>query len=192
MRKQVVPKSQLSCPIVMEKMPENQRSVEYEKWELGAAIDLISRLRERRTAGERILVLSRYNDQLNLLKSEIPDHPNHGLDFMTIHRAKGKEADYVLLLGCVKGEYGFPSQIKEEKLLEIARNREEDGEDKLEEERRLFYVALTRCKKELHIFTSNHNKSQFISEISKYPTLDPFVPDLSKTTPTRRNKTMSH
>ena len=66
------------------------------------------------------------------------------------------------------------------------------GEDKLEEERRLFYVALTRCKKELHIFTSNHNKSQFISEISKYPTLDPFVPDLSKTTPTRRNKTMSH
>ncbi len=103
-----------------------------------------------------------------MLALEFPNHPNLDLDFVTIHRAKGKEAEYVLLLGCIKGEFGFPSEIKAEKLLEIARNRQEEGEDKLEEERRLFYVALTRSKKELYLFTSGRGKSQFISEIFQY------------------------
>ena len=77
-------------------------------------------------------------------------------------------AEYVILLGCVSGEYGFPSEIKDEKLLEILTDTKDtkthEGK-KLEEERRLFYVGLTRCKKELYIFSSNKRKSSFVSEL---------------------------
>ena len=170
MRKDVTAKSNLSCQIVLVKMPENLTSKEYQNWELNAVKDLLNRLLLKRASGERILVLSRYRDQLNRLAVEFPNSEEIDLEFLTTHRSKGREAEYVLLLGCIKGEFGFPSEIKGEKLLEIARKSQDEKVDKLEEERRLFYVALTRCKKELYLFTSSRAKSQFISEISQYVT----------------------
>ncbi len=47
-----------------------------------------------------------------------------------------------------------------------------DEKTMMEEERRLFYVALTRCKKELHLFTSKKNRSHFVLEISQFLTKD--------------------
>ena len=43
-----------------------------------------------------------------------------------------------------------------------------DENYKLEEERRLFYVAITRCKKELFLFTSEKSKSRFVLEIEPF------------------------
>ena len=48
----------------------------------------------------------------------------------------------------------------------VQKNRGENY--KLEEERRLFYVAITRCKKELFLFTSEKLKSQFVMEIEPF------------------------
>ena len=42
-----------------------------------------------------------------------------------------------------------------------------DNESKLEEERRLFYVALTRAKKGVYIFTTQNRESKYISELKK-------------------------
>ncbi|MCL4517936.1 MAG: AAA domain-containing protein, partial [Thaumarchaeota archaeon] len=173
MKKQVISKSQLSYPIAIEEMPADLSPAGYEKWEFEKARDLVKLLLRNRARGEKILVLSRYNPQLGALCLEFPNYESLDLDFLTIHRAKGKEADYVLLLGCVKGSFGFPSEIREEKLLDIAKNMIGGTDEKLEEERRLFYVALTRCKKQLYLFTSRRKRSRFVTEI--FPKLAPEI-----------------
>jgi DNA helicase-4 len=83
------------------------------------------------------------------------------MEFLTVHKAKGNEADYVLVLGCIKGRNGFPSEIEDQDVLDIVQ-KNRDEKYKLEEELRLFYVAITRCKKELFLFTSEKLKSRFV------------------------------
>jgi len=77
-------------------------------------------------------------------------HADKGVNFVTSHSSKGLEFKYVFLIGCIskhwEGQstrnFGFkiPSTITE--------NEEHDNE---EDERRLFYVALTRAKEFLYI-----------------------------------------
>jgi len=67
----------------------------------------------------------------------------------------------------VSGNNGFPSEVIDSKLLEIARKGQKETE-RLEEERRLFYVALTRSRKQLVLFSSVERRSRFISEMESY------------------------
>lgn len=83
--------------------------------------------------------------------------------FMTVHKSKGLQAKVVFLLNVVEGLYGFPCEIENPDIFEPAipsRKR-----DRYEEERRLFYVAVTRAKKELIIYTQKDSVSKFIYEI---------------------------
>ncbi|MCJ7634453.1 UvrD-helicase domain-containing protein [Candidatus Bathyarchaeota archaeon] len=92
--------------------------------------------------------------------------PN-AIKLLTVHKCKGLEAKAVFILNVVKGEFGFPSEIEDPSILEIA--REANGiQNQKEEERRLFYVALTRAKEDLYIYTRLHEKSEFLNEISRY------------------------
>ena len=83
---------------------------------------------------------------------------------MSIHMAKGLEFDYVFVLGLSEGI--FPSY----------KSISEDGDDGLEEERRLAYVAFTRARKQLFLsdsegfsFVTDSPKisSRFIDEVGK-------------------------
>ena len=65
------------------------------------------------------------------------------VSMMTIHVAKGLEFDHVFVVSMIDGV--FPSR----------RTEDEAGEDGLEEERRLAYVAFTRAKKHLYITTNS-------------------------------------
>ena len=47
------------------------------------------------------------------------EHPNLRLAYMTVHGSKGLQADYVIVLGLGSGEYGFPSEIADDPLLEL-------------------------------------------------------------------------
>jgi DNA helicase IV len=114
------------------------------------------------------MVLARNNQSLNQLELDFPKNESLGLSFLTIHGAKGTEADYVLLLGCVSGRNGFPSEVIDQEVLEIVKKDRRSENDKLEEERRLFHVALTRCKNQFFLFTSKERRSQFVSEIEPY------------------------
>ena len=60
---------------------------------------------------------------------------------------------------------GFPSKIKDEKILKYVNNTK--NYYPYEEERRLFYVALTRTKNRVYIISPIKNESIFIKEISK-------------------------
>ena len=140
----------------------------YEAWELQTAKLLLEELLRSKKPGEQVMVLSRTNQQLDRLKLEFPTHESCGLRFLSIHSAKGTEADCVLLLGCISGKNGFPSEVGSQKVLDIVKKNRESENDKLEEERRLFYVALTRCRNQFFLFTSRKMRSQFVSEIQAY------------------------
>lgn len=83
--------------------------------------------------------------------------------FLTVHRAKGLEADFVALLNVVQDTLGFPSQVQDDPILQLAMPEPETFA--FGEERRLFYVALTRAKRSVVIYTTQHQPSQFLVEL---------------------------
>ena len=85
------------------------------------------------------------------------------IEYLTVHSAKGLGYDNVILINAKNGKLGFPSKIKTKKLLKSLII--EDKGIKYAEERRLFYVALTRTKNEILILTPKNNYSTFIKEI---------------------------
>ncbi len=86
------------------------------------------------------------------------------IEFLTMHKAKGLEADYVFIPGMNRGKYGFPSERQDDKLLSLVMTQSEDFE--FAEERRLFYVALTRAKHQSYILAQRDNPSPFVDEIN--------------------------
>lgn len=79
---------------------------------------------------------------------------------MTAHKAKGKEADIVFVLRC--NERSFPMLHPDNRLFGIFGETEQKV---LEEERRLFYVALTRAKQKVFLLTEVEDKSRFLDAI---------------------------
>ena len=87
------------------------------------------------------------------------------LRYLTVHRSKGLEADNVIVINMNNDKLGFPSQIEEDKILRLVNNSKEKY--LYEEERRLFYVALTRTKNNVYLLTQKNKESIFIKELEK-------------------------
>jgi len=83
--------------------------------------------------------------------------------FKTMHASKGLEAEYVYVLGLVEDRRGFPSQIEDDPVLQLAMPEAETFE--MAEERRLFYVALTRASRQVRLYTSLEKPSRFVTEL---------------------------
>lgn len=81
----------------------------------------------------------------------------------TIHAAKGLEAKVVFIVGLTEGYGGFPDIWLEDRIFQVIKKANHD--QLLEEERRLFYVAITRAKDKLFLITEKGNESSFIKEI---------------------------
>lgn len=81
----------------------------------------------------------------------------------TIHAAKGLESKVVFIIGLTQGNGGFPDVWLDDRIYQIIRPVKYDL--LLEEERRLFYVALTRAADILYLITEKGNESIFIDEI---------------------------
>jgi DNA helicase-4 len=88
------------------------------------------------------------------------------IHFMSVHKSKGLQARVVFLLNVVEGLYGFPCERENPDIFEPAtKGRKKDRE---EEERRLFYVAVTRAKEKLIIYTQKGSESNFLEEIQNH------------------------
>lgn len=84
------------------------------------------------------------------------------IEFLTVHKSKGLEADYVIILQCNKDIYGFPSQVSDDPVLDVVLTKS----DKFPfgEERRLFYVAITRAKIRTIVMFDKRYPSVFVDE----------------------------
>lgn len=81
----------------------------------------------------------------------------------TIHAAKGLEASVVFIIGLTEGNGGFPDIWLEDRIFQVVKRANHDL--LMEEERRLFYVAITRAKDKLFLITERGSESSFIKEI---------------------------
>lgn len=89
--------------------------------------------------------------------------PNLTLSFLTVHRSKGLEADNVILLNMQNALLGFPNRISSDPILSLVLANKE--EYLYAEERRLFYVAITRTKNRTYLVAPEIHYSQFLEEL---------------------------
>lgn len=118
------------------------------------------------------IITKNYNRTSRKYEFQVEDKPNLKLDFLTVHSSKGLEADYVIILNGNSGTYGFPSEVSDDPLLNFLLSTSDQFPNG--EERRLFYVALTRAKKQVHIIVSEEFPSKFLKELEDFeekPTL---------------------
>ena len=88
---------------------------------------------------------------------------NIAISFQTIHKSKGLEADEVIVLGNNDEIYGFPTKVQDDSILEYLLPKKEKF--LFAEERRLFYVALTRTKNHTYLIIDEDKPSSFIEEL---------------------------
>ena len=88
--------------------------------------------------------------------------PELNIEFLSVHKSKGLEADNVILLNFKNDKLGFPNQIQDDKVLNLVLTDAEDY--RFAEERRLFYVAITRTKNRTFILTDKNRPSLFFKE----------------------------
>lgn len=121
----------------------------------------------------KILLLGRYksdistiidNNYFKVYKDKVLyTDLNIYLDFMTIHASKGLGSDNVIIINLNSGKMGFPSLKVDDDIINIL-----NSNCALEEERRLFYVALTRTKNKVYLMCPKDNVSTFYKELSTY------------------------
>ena len=121
---------------------------------------------EAKTRGRRqtVLVLGRYRQRRGELL-RMPQRGSLRVEFSTVHRAKGREADYVIVLDLKDGRWGFPSKVEDDPLLELVLPPASEGAYPFAEERRLFYVAMTRTRSGAYLVTDPVRPSTFVTEL---------------------------
>ncbi len=147
---------------------------------------------DKKSPESSVAVMSRYNHFLNGFKIYFTNQNRQeniktsiNIYYWTFHGSKGLEADYTILMGLQSGEIrAFPADNQDDKVVEALLPTSDDFT--FSEERRLFYVALTRAKKHAYLFAQATRPSSFIKEMLKenYP-LDVrdqcFTPEMQKT-----------
>ena len=145
------------------------------------ADNLLARLMELEKNAS-VFLLGRYNNdikdyivsgKMNIVidkdgKTHVNIFEREDLDikFMSVHKSKGLEADYVFLLNTFDKLLGFPCNISDDCLIRLLLKGEEDFP--YSEERRLFYVALTRAKKEVFLMVDMLRISPFLRELDGF------------------------
>ena len=131
--------------------------------------------KEQKEAGP-ILLLGRFNFDGDLLersglfeyvkrgdKIKSVKYPKLDITFMTAHSSKGLGYDDVIIVNGKNEIYGFPSKIEDDPVLAFVIKG--DRSIDYAEERRLFYVAMTRTKNRVFMVAPEQNPSEFLIEI---------------------------
>jgi len=125
-----------------------------------------------------IMILGRNNNDINMIISKKIKLDNSGkviyienkdieMYYLTSHKSKGLEEENVIIINLIDKLLGFPNKIIDDKVLRFVSCK--DDKFSYSEERRLFYVALTRTKNKVYLLVPRKNPSIFIRElISNY------------------------
>ena len=109
----------------------------------------------------KLFILSRNNKDLENIDIKGVNYKK-----MSVHKSKGLQEDYIFLINVNNLSNGFPNKFANHYILNYVNNYKERY--LYEEERRLFYVAITRCIKRVYIFVPYNMESCFIREIKHY------------------------
>jgi DNA helicase-4 len=120
-----------------------------------------------------ILLLGRTNNDIESLKTSAfiikkdnvicKKYEQLKIQFLTVHKSKGLEADNVIILNMKNDKLGFPNKIADDPVLQSLLPSEDNFA--FAEERRLFYVALTRTRNRTFLLVPDRNASEFANEI---------------------------
>lgn len=121
---------------------------------------------------ENILILGRNNNDLKkVLSNDFKEvnnkisYRNLFLKYLTVHKAKGLEEENVVIINLENDILGFPSKLEDDEILKYIVNY--DVNIPYDEERRLFYVAITRTQKYNYLLVNKEKPSIFVKEIIK-------------------------
>jgi len=120
---------------------------------------------ERKNLIQGNFLIEEYNRINEQYEYKCKEFPNLNISFLTAHRSKGLQADYVIISNCSSGTYGFPSEISDDPLLNFLLSKADHFPNG--EERRLFYVAMTRAIKHVYFLVNLDYPSKFIDEIEE-------------------------
>ena len=173
-KKQLVSPKRLENPIVIESFDDTAKIMKNlaEKTE-----EIIGKIIDEFGDKKTILIIGRYNYDMYKLcntgrfkegynnKIRSVKYPNADITFMTAHSSKGLGYDNVILVNMFEGKFGFPCQIEDDPIMKLVTY--EDTSMPYAEERRLFYVAMTRTKNRVYIVTPKNKPSRFLVELIK-------------------------
>ena len=153
--------------------PGNIRLMEFDSEDLEHNF-VIQKILSSDVKRQEIFVLARTNRQLNELSEKLKkhnidhivktedtnnyDYEQNKLTLSTIHAIKGLEAEMVFVIGC--NQQNFPSQTSDHPLIDLIKIKEYDKE---EEEKRVFYTAISRAKSKLYL-TYSGKLTYFITD----------------------------
>ena len=152
-----------------------------------AFLEILNDIRQQDSKAN-ILILGRNNRDLESLSQQlahsrkqrekkngkslrIPEFPDFTIRFSTIHASKGLEEDYVILVNMQDDFTGFPNKMEDDPILDCLHDSQESFP--FVEERRLFYVALTRARRITYLLVPKDNPSCFFKEIQNRVALLP-------------------
>lgn len=139
-------------------LPDKEHSL------LRETLDEVAADATRHDGRSTVLLLGRYwHIRPGNMSALGKQYPGLHLSFVTVHRSKGLEADYVVVLGLCSGKYGFPSEISDDPLLDLVLAEPENHPNA--EERRLFYVAITRARRRVYLLADDGPPSSFVQEL---------------------------
>ena len=148
---------------------------------LDSVVNTVKYIADQIPADKDLLLLGRYRFDVNVFKNTdlvIHDtkdrvfvtYGERQMNFLTVHQSKGLECDYSILLNCNGGTIGFPSQISDSPVLKYVLS--EPDSYAFSEERRIFYVGITRAKKHTWVLYDTNNPSLFVKEFVAIPEMD--------------------
>ena len=131
---------------------------------LKEALDRIAEDACRHDGTSEVLLLGRYRHLRPRHLGTLPkQYPGLHFTWMTVHRSKGLEADYVVVLGLCSGKHGFPAEIADDPLLDLVLAAPEAHPNA--EERRMLYVAVTRARRQVFLLADSGPPSEFVTEL---------------------------
>lgn len=150
---------------------------------------------------EILLTTNYFTEYRGKIKSTVVEA---NIEFLTIHKAKGLSGDAVILVNAIDDILGFPSKIEDIPIIELLKDFNinllpnkhftppiikgfKEG-ILYPEERRLFYVAMTRTKSKFYIAVPNSKRSMFVKEIVKYSQVIEHKDIIKSTSPITTNK----
>lgn len=182
LKKDLVSPKHIDCPIQIDSYSEIVDRKQFEGkggryYLIGKTVEkIIARIIAAGEGKKSLLLLGRYGfDAFNLCRSNDFEYnektggvrslkyPDVNIEFLTVHRAKGLGYDNVIIINARNEVYGFPSQVQEDPVLKLV--VKDDHSIEYAEERRLFYVALTRTKNRVYIITPEQRPSKFVIEL---------------------------